>query len=56
MISDELICPVCDECRDHPQPFLNHEGQWVCMACGLECGMVVVDTLPKPEMVEEVTE
>ena len=52
MISDELICPICDECRDHPQPFLNDEGRWVCGACWLECGMVV-DMTPKPEIVKE---
>ena len=57
MISDELICPICDECGAYLNPFLNHEGRWVCGSHWFECGMMIVDTLPKPEkpeMVEEV--
>lgn len=53
MISDELTKLVCNDCCECPQPFLNHEGQWVCKACGLECRLIVASP-PKP--VEEVKE
>lgn len=35
---ETLYCPVCDECRDHPQPFLDPDGRWLCGACWFETG------------------
>lgn len=29
-----LICPECGPGQDHPQPFQNAAGQWLCGKCG----------------------
>lgn len=45
--SGDLICPVCDASRDHPQPFQDLTGQWWCGACWFETATLVA-MQPKP--------
>lgn len=45
-----MRCPRCNEVREHPQPFQDATGRWLCGACwymeGLEIEMEFADPFP----------